>query len=95
MMNDANPCSARFGWKTDTGSPVKGTATRVVLVACGLEDGHDGDHRGAWRHNYPGTAGTTNVTWQEVDRRTFRGDYIGCPDRGCVLPTGHPRGHAQ
>lgn len=79
-------CSARFGWKTET---------RVVLVDCALEADHEGDHRGRWQHNFPGTAGFTNLTWQEADRRTFRGDYIGCADRGCVLPAGHPRDHAQ
>ncbi len=40
---------------------------------------------------YPGSA--TQLTWMDDDRRTFRGDYVECPERGCVLPAGHPRDH--
>lgn len=40
---------------------------------------------------FPGSA--TTMTWQEHDRRSFRGEWIECPDVGCVLPAGHRGGH--
>lgn len=53
---------------------------------------HEMHHSTLRDYAHPGSA--TTLTWEESDRRTFRGDWIECPERGCVLPGGHPRGHA-
>lgn len=49
---------------------------------------HD-EHQAVLRdYAYPGSE--TVLTWQESDRRTFRGLYIPCDDEGlCVLPRNH------
>ena len=80
-------CDARLGWNN--------AATVRMVVDCDLPAGHSDAHRGPWTHNYPNTDGVTVINWLEDDRRTFRGEFIECPDPGCVLPAGHPRGHAQ
>lgn len=41
---------------------------------------------------YPGSR--TTITWYDEDRRTFTGDWIECPHRGCTLPANHRGDHA-
>lgn len=53
-------------------------------------EGHAGTLRD---YAYPGSA--TLISWHERDRRNFRGDWLECPERGCILPAGHPGNHAQ
>lgn len=63
-------------------------------IECGLEPGHTDAHSGVLRdYAFPGSA--TTVTWYDDDRRNFRGEWMECPERGCILPAGHPRGHAS
>ena len=53
---------------------------------------HDGNHTGLNRDAaYEGSV--TMVNWLDSDRRNFTGDFIDCPQRGCILPAGHPREH--
>lgn len=61
-------------------------------VACEKPDGEHAMHAGALRdYAYPGF---TRVEWARDDRRSFHGPWPGpCPEAGCVLPAGHPRGH--
>lgn len=42
---------------------------------------------------YPGSR--TTVTWYDDDRRTYTGDWIECPHRGCTLPANHRGDHAS
>lgn len=62
-------------------------------IRCEREDEHS-EHSGTLRdYARPGSA--TAINWQDNDRRTFYGTWPGrCPVGGCVLPAGHPRGHA-
>jgi hypothetical protein len=75
-------CDARFGW----------AITRpegVLLVDCAKPPAHFGSHSGPWNHNYPDTAGHTTITWEEDDRRTFRGEWARCAE-DAANPFGHP-----
>ena len=56
--------------------------------------GPETNHRGVLR-NYAYHGSRTEITWLESDRRNFRGDWLECPERGCVLPAGHHGNHAQ
>lgn len=80
-------CDARMGWKNYRTSD-------WLVVDCDHQAGHEGSHTGLWHHNYPGTDGTTEVSWLEDDRRTFRGVFAPCRDAACLLPEGHPRKHS-
>jgi hypothetical protein len=51
---------------------------------------HDGQLRD---YAYPGSV--TKLSWQDDDRRTFRGDWAPCTDSpGCILPARHRGRHA-
>lgn len=52
---------------------------------------HEGFHEAMLRdYAYSGSA--TKISWEESDRRTFRGEWRPCSITvGCVLPGGHPR----
>lgn len=50
-------------------------------------DSHEGQ---LLDYAYPGSR--TTVSWQETDRRNFRGEYTQCKP-GCFLPAGHQGGH--
>lgn len=56
---------------------------------------HD-EHQAVLR-DYAYAGSETVLTWQESDRRTFRGLYIACGDNDapCVLPRGHRGSHAR
>jgi len=62
-----------------------------TIIDCELpEHAEDHRHEGALRdYAYPGSV--TVFVWLHDDRRTFSGDFIDCPTRGCTLPAGHPR----
>jgi len=64
-----------------------------IEVRCELDDDHAGLHQGTIRdYAYPGSA--TAVNWEEQDRRTYHGEWLGlCPDN-CTLPIGHRGSHA-
>lgn len=64
-------------------------------LACNCDHAHgDSEHHATLRdYAYPGSA--TMITWFEDDRRNFRGDWVECVEPGCMLPGGHPRGHAS
>ena len=62
-------------------------------VRCEANGPHD-QHAGAV-HDYAYPGSETVITWQESDRRTFRGDWQRCPMTGCVLPAEHHGRHAQ
>lgn len=79
-------CDRRLGWNTPT---------RTLVLDCTLDVDHPDPHLARWEHGFPNTPGYTMISWLEDDRRTFLGDFIECPSPGCVLPAGHPRGHAQ
>jgi hypothetical protein len=62
-------------------------------IRCERDDDHT-EHRGTLR-DYAWAGSATMLDWQDDDRRTFYGTWPGrCPEGGCVLPAGHPRGHA-
>ena len=73
------------------------TEVRCEVVEHDLEAAHRAILRD---YAYPGSE--TLITWQDNDRRTFRGDYPGrclagwdMPGKaGCVLPSGHRGDHA-
>ncbi len=62
-------------------------------LLCEVPMGHDGGHHYVLRDRAgPGSA--TVITWYDDDRRTFYGDWLSCPDPGCVLPLYHHGDHA-
>jgi len=66
-------------------------------IHCGLTGEHS-RHQGALRdYAYPGSQ--TIIEWDDMDRRTFRGEYPGpCPGdsfSGCILPLNHRGTHAS
>lgn len=69
--------------------PVNDTEVRCDLI----DNGHT-EHLGVLRdYAYPGS--TTTVEWLHGDRRMYYGDWPGnCLSNGCMLPLGHPGGHA-
>lgn len=64
-------------------------------IRCELEGEHD-RHMGTLR-DYAYKGSKTKMEWQELDRRTFHGEWPGyCSLReDCVLPDGHRGNHAQ
>ena len=62
------------------------------IIDCDLFEHPDTvKHQGVIRdYAYPGSV--TLLNWMHADRRTFSGEFIACPTRGCILPAGHPRG---
>jgi len=62
-------------------------------VACELKGAH-GVHQGVIRdYAWPGSR--TQIRWDNGHRRNFTGEWMECPQAGCVLPAGHPRRHAE
>lgn len=62
-----------------------------LVLNCGrgphLEHG-DTAHEAMLRdYAYQGSA--TTIRWYDEDRRNFTGEWIECPQRGCVLPANH------
>lgn len=46
-------------------------------------------------HSYhEGQIMATRVSWDEYDRRTFRGDLVMCDTSGCQCPINHRGNHA-
>lgn len=74
----AETCDRRIKWGTES------------MSDCEKPAGHDGEHVGPGLSEFP----YQRIHWQEDDRRTFTGEWVECPQQGCVLPAGHPRGHA-
>lgn len=67
--------------------------TAQVEINCERKAHSDLQHRGTLRDfAYPGSA--TTITWMDTDRRNFTGEFIECPQLGCVLPWGHRGEHA-
>lgn len=65
----------------------------VTEIRCDDTESHTGTHRGVLRdYAYPGSE--TVLAWEPDDRRSFTGEWSPCSSAGCVLPGGHPRGHA-
>lgn len=65
-------------------------------VTCERDDGPHEEHSAVLRnYAYPGSE--TVLTWQESDRRTFRGLYIPCGDNDapCPLPWKHRGEHVR
>jgi hypothetical protein len=62
-------------------------------LACELDAGHDNSHYGVVR-NYAFQGSHTGISWEESDRRTFRGDWARCGIFTCILPLGHRGDHA-
>jgi hypothetical protein len=55
-------------------------------IRCGLTGDHT-EHQGVLKdYAHPGSV--TTIFWMEEDRRTFRGDWVPCPNN-CTLPAGH------
>lgn len=49
------------------------------------------EHHAALRdYAFPGSL--TTLTWFDVDRRTFRGEWAECSHYWCPLPAGHQGG---
>lgn len=65
----------------------------ALEIVCEKPDDGHAMHGGVLRdYAYPGSV--TKIDWAETDRRSFHGAWPGlCPEPGCVLPAGHPRGH--
>lgn len=62
-------------------------------VAC-EESGEHTKHLGVLR-DYAYKGSETVMTWFELDRRTYHGDWPGaCAAASCSLPRGHNGGHA-
>lgn len=69
--------------------------TDDTTLQCEQEGDHSGFHEAVLRdYAYEGSA--TKISWQEEDRRTFRGLFIPCGDNDapCMLPAGHRGNHA-
>ncbi|MBW3663538.1 MAG: hypothetical protein KY469_10600 [Actinobacteria bacterium] len=68
--------------------------TSLMVIECGQPSGHRGFHEGAVVE-VDGVPTPTRVSWDERDRRTFRGSPLLCGMwPWCVLPDGHPGRHA-
>src|SRR5215471_9923787 len=64
----------------------------TMEVTCSLDGPHT-EHTGMVRdYAYPGSE--TLVSWEEDDRRTFRGEWRRCP-RGYVHPARRPLGSSR
>lgn len=63
-------------------------------ITCEAPAPHEGSHCAVLRdYAYPGSA--TTFTWDETDRRTFRGTWRDCDlSNTCILPAGHRGRHA-
>lgn len=63
-------------------------------LVCDLDAGHAKRHESVLRdYAYPGSA--TTISWDEGDRRTFRGEWTPCTwPTGCILPGTHTGNHA-
>jgi hypothetical protein len=81
-MSDDETCAARIRPFTDD--------TEIACETAGVHDDHEGVVRD---FAYPGSK--TLLKWADTDRRCFRGEWIECPQRGCVLPAGHRGDHAS
>lgn len=61
-------------------------------IRCERDDHADMEHSAILRdYAFPGSE--TMLSWQEDDRRNFRGDWRKCP-AACVLPIHHHGRHA-
>ena len=61
-------------------------------VQCEVEKVHS-VHSGIVRdYAWPGSE--TTISWEEGDRRNFRGEFTECSHLGCTLPAEHWGGHA-
>jgi hypothetical protein len=66
-----------------------------VELQCEQESGHPEDnYHGAFLLNYAYEGSSTYITWDHADRRNFTGDWVPCPNKGCVLPADHIGNHA-
>lgn len=66
--------------------------TNATELRCEATGDHS-QHHGVLRdYAYPGSE--TTISWADTDRRNFRGEWIECPSRGCMLPAGHRGDHA-
>ena len=62
-------------------------------LSCELDAGHANSHYSVVRdYAFPGSH--TGISWEEADRRTFRGDWAHCAVEDCILPSGHRGSHA-
>jgi hypothetical protein len=64
-------------------------APRTVGLFPDPHTGHEGI-----LHDYAYPGSRTKIVWQEEDRRTFRCDWLPCPDPVCILPARHSGTHA-
>jgi hypothetical protein len=65
----------------------------TVIVCENEVEGHT-THAAVLRdYAYPGSE--TVVSWDEDDRRTFRGEWSPCTSPGCILPLDHRGRHAS
>lgn len=64
-------------------------------LTCDRQAHTDTTHEATLRdYAYPGSE--TKISWQESDRRTFRGDWAPCTlHPGCILPALHHGNHAE
>lgn len=74
-------------------SPRTSVTNKTGVARCALVLGHEGEHQ-SLGVDEDETWWPTTVYWEELDRRTFRGELILCPDPRCVCPAGHRGNHA-
>jgi hypothetical protein len=57
-------------------------------------DEHKDDQHSVTLRDYAYKGSESKLAWYESDRRTFRGDWMECPQTACILPAGHRGSHA-
>ena len=62
-------------------------------LTCDLDPDHDNSHQTVVR-NYARPGSSTGISWDDGDRRSYRGVWQPCPAQPCVLPAGHYGNHA-
>lgn len=85
----SNTCDA----KALLAHPDRTPGTSTLIAHCALPMDHQGLHEGATTMD--GKPWPTQVSWDERDRRTFRGTELSlCDQTTCTLPAGHRGNHA-
>lgn len=93
---DTSAEAAPSAASADNRCPARMRPFPSVTLQCERESHlHEDDEHSAVLRDYAYPGSSTTITWFDADRRTFTGDWIECPQRGCILPANHRGGHAS
>ena len=72
--------------------PFRGVNETELRCALGATP-HDKHQATLTDYAYKGSS--TEMSWLDTDRRTFRGEFTTCDQSTCILPAGHSGNHAK